>query len=223
MLLLQTTAQNLAWAKKLGGTNDGGRSIFTDAAGNVYTTGQFDATSDFDPGPGVFNLTAAGSSDIFVSKLDAAGNFVWAKAMGGIAYEESQSIALDALGHVYVAGYFYSPSISFGSNTLTNPNSKDSTADIFIAKLDNITGIEIEEHNNGVSVYPNPATDYFNIIAPSFTNSTLTLYDISGRVFLHQLFNTKAKLYLRGLAIGVYIAEIKSKEGSSVKVKVIKE
>lgn len=52
-----------------------GNSISVDASGNVYTTGYFAGTVNFDPGSGTFNLTAAGNQDIFISKLDASGNF----------------------------------------------------------------------------------------------------------------------------------------------------
>ena len=58
----------------MGGTgNDyGGTSIAIDSNSNVYTTGMFSGTADFDPGAGTFNLTSAGSGDIFVSKLGEA-------------------------------------------------------------------------------------------------------------------------------------------------------
>jgi len=75
-------AQTCFWAKSIGGTNDqSGTSIAVDDSGNVYTTGFFRGTVDFDPGAGVHNLTA-GWYVTFVSKLDASGNFIWAKAIG---------------------------------------------------------------------------------------------------------------------------------------------
>src|SRR5687768_9600823 len=67
------------WGKSIGGTeNNIPNSIAVDAAGNVYTTGLFSGNdTDFDPGPGVFTLFSYSAEDIFISKLDAAGNFVW--------------------------------------------------------------------------------------------------------------------------------------------------
>jgi hypothetical protein len=73
----------LTWAK--GMAIDHNARTVTDINGNVYTTGSFIDIVDFDPGPGVFNLTSSvGNYDIYVSKLDANGNFVWARQMGGL-------------------------------------------------------------------------------------------------------------------------------------------
>ena len=104
------SAKGLQWAKAMGGTSsydhDYAKSIAVDSSGNVYTTGYFYGTVDFNPGTGVFNLTSAGVSDIFISKLDASGNFVWAKAMGGTSTDLGYSIAVDGSGNVYTTGYF---------------------------------------------------------------------------------------------------------------------
>src|SRR3989344_5911709 len=85
-VLTNAQTPNFEWAKSIGGTSaDVGKSIAVDALGNVYTTGYFAGTVDFDPGPGIFNLTTtnfSGFPDIFISKLDEFGNFLWAKNIG---------------------------------------------------------------------------------------------------------------------------------------------
>ena len=61
----QAQSPTLAWAKAMGGTSlDQGRSVAVDGAGNVYTTGFFNGTVDFDPNTGVFNLTSTSNQDI---------------------------------------------------------------------------------------------------------------------------------------------------------------
>jgi len=79
------TAGNFKWAKRIGRfLTDHGTSIISDNFGNIFTTGSFSGTTDFNPDSlGTFYLTASGTSDIFILKLDSLGNFVWVKQMGG--------------------------------------------------------------------------------------------------------------------------------------------
>ena len=128
------------WAKQLGGANfDVANSIAVDAAGNIYTTGSFLGTSDFDPGLGVYNLTSIGSGDIFVSKLNSSGAFVWAKNFGGAGSgNDAKSIAVDATGNVYTTGYFdsivdFDPGIS--AYNLSAVGAYGGSVDVFISKL----------------------------------------------------------------------------------------
>ena len=69
----------------------------------MLTTGSFQLTVDFDPGPGTSNLDIySGQIGIFVSKLDSAGNFVWARKIGDTDGEEGGTgIAVDAQGNVF--------------------------------------------------------------------------------------------------------------------------
>jgi len=136
-LLLTAHAQpTLMWAKQMGGPDfDGGQSIAVDGSGNVYTTGAFVDTADFDPGASIFTLTSAGNADIFVSKLDASGNFVWAKKMGGASLDQGFSIAVDDSGSVYTTGYFHD-TVDFDPGASTFNMTSAGIRDIFISKLD---------------------------------------------------------------------------------------
>ncbi len=124
------------WGKNLGGSDyDFASAVAVDAAGNVYTTGNFDGTADFNPGSGTNNLSSAGYSDVFVCKLDASGNLVWARAMGGFGYDGGMSIAVDSKGNVYTVGYFMAIA-DFNPGSGTNTMNASGNADIFISKLD---------------------------------------------------------------------------------------
>ncbi|MCF6286156.1 MAG: SBBP repeat-containing protein [Candidatus Hydrogenedentes bacterium] len=83
-----------------------GEDIAVDGEGNVYTTGYFSGTVDFDPSSGTTMITSEGDYDAYVCKLDATGSLVWAKTIGGLYEERSNGIAIDVSGNVYVTGRF---------------------------------------------------------------------------------------------------------------------
>ena len=118
------------WTKNFGFTNGTyGKSIISDGSGNIYTTGQFYGTCDFDPGSGIYNLTSQGVPDVFVQKLDQNGNLIWAISLGTIGADLAESLTLDSFGNIYVTGIFTG---SLGSGVVSN----GSNPDIFIAKID---------------------------------------------------------------------------------------
>lgn len=132
-VLKLNTSGDFVWAKNMGGTfSSNGQSIAVDASENVYTTGSFLDTADFDPGPGTFFLQ--GAYDIFISKLDAAGNFVWAKNMGGTAINSGQSLVLDASNNIYVTGFF-SGTVDFDPGIETFNLTSDVSTDIFSTNI----------------------------------------------------------------------------------------
>ncbi|MBV6439443.1 MAG: hypothetical protein EPGJADBJ_01083 [Saprospiraceae bacterium] len=128
---------NFLWAKQFGGTStDVPRAIALDANGNIYITGQFSGTADFDPGPGAFNLTAAANEDIFVVKLNASGDLIWAKRLGGGGTDIAFSIALNAIGNISITGFFrYTADFDPGPGTF-NLSSSGISEDIFVCTLD---------------------------------------------------------------------------------------
>ena len=126
---------NLVWARAFGGTQaDSGWSVAVDGSGNTYTTGSFNGTADFDPSSNTTNLISAGGNDVFVSKLDASGNLVWARGFGGTVEDISQSVAVDSSGNVYTTGYFNGTADFDPGSGITNLTPAGGN-DMFISKL----------------------------------------------------------------------------------------
>ncbi len=128
---------NLCLAVNMGGSSyDTGKSLAIDGSGNIYCTGLFKGTADFDPGPGIHNITSNGSADIFVSKIDAIGNLIWVKTMGGNDFDFAHSIALDNYGAIYTTGRYESTADFDPDLTTTYNLTTNGAYDIFISKLD---------------------------------------------------------------------------------------
>ena len=124
---------NLIWVKQIGDSN--AKSIATDGDGNVYTTGSFQGTSDFDPGLAIDNLTPNGEIDGFIQKLDGNGNLIWVKQFGGVSEDLGQSITLDANDNIYTTGYF-SETVDFASDVPGAKGKAEGQTDVFVQKLD---------------------------------------------------------------------------------------
>jgi len=77
--------------------------ILTDTAGNTYIAG----SRTFNIGSSV--LSAIALNDVFVKKLDAAGNTVLFATLTGKGNDVATGLALDAAGNIYVAGSTTSP------------------------------------------------------------------------------------------------------------------
>src|SRR5207249_4817669 len=110
----------LVWAREAGGSSaDDTYAVTVDGQGNVYVGGSFRNTVDFDPGPGIANLTSDGSDDGFLWKLDTNGNYIWARrAGGGGGSDIVDSVAVDMVGNVYIGGYFQAL-ITFGTGPIS--------------------------------------------------------------------------------------------------------
>ena len=97
-----TIGQNLEWVRHFSapyGQNEG-KSIAIDSMGNVYIAGDFAAINDFDPGPGVYNISPMGGIDGFVCKLDNTGNLVWVSPIHDGGNISARGVALDLAGNV---------------------------------------------------------------------------------------------------------------------------
>lgn len=143
------------WARSISGPAAGGNAnvvitphgVTTDASGNVIVVGYFglagsatQAPVDFDPGAGVANLTNTGGWDPFIWKLDANGNFLWARTFvsttaGTATDERAWDVAADSSGNVFVSGFIqgtYGLDAGAGVASFTSAGEKDG----FLVKYD---------------------------------------------------------------------------------------
>src|SRR5688500_13866598 len=108
---LNAAGSALVYSTFLGGAGqDRGVSLAVDAVGQAYVTGST-LSFDFPTTPGAFDITCGTdgncnpdgyeSSDVFVTKLDAAGALVYSTFLGGELTEGGESIAVDAAGQAY--------------------------------------------------------------------------------------------------------------------------
>jgi Ca2+-binding RTX toxin-like protein len=100
---------NLVWARGLAsnGTTGSvaGNDVAVDGNGVVHVVGIFIGPQDFDPGPGVTQLTAQ-VVDPFLLRLNAAGDFASVWRWGGAGSQAVRGLALDG-GAAYVSGDFF--------------------------------------------------------------------------------------------------------------------
>ena len=115
----------IQWVHRDGGTQ-GDKGLAVAASGtDIYYTGWFSGSATI----GSTNLTGAGLDEIFIAKIDAAGNSQWADKAGGTGYDQGYGICTDGAGNVYATGSYDSVA-TFGTTTLTSAGSWD----VFIAK-----------------------------------------------------------------------------------------
>ncbi|TNE47443.1 MAG: hypothetical protein EP343_19935 [Deltaproteobacteria bacterium] len=127
-----------SWAESIGSTTPGGsesiRAIAQDGQGNFYITGSFHRQLAL----GTFTLNRHGGG-FFVAKLNSQLQVLWARPISADGYE-TQQVAVDGTGNVYLTGAFISSVAVFGTTTLQNRIlDKEGTTlgpQVFVAKLD---------------------------------------------------------------------------------------
>ena len=117
------------WAKRFGGTSiEDLADVTVDSQGNSYITGYFLGTTTFD----TTTFVSSGSYDIFVAKLDASGNLLWAKKAGGSGSDVGNAIVVGNDGSIYITGSFSSSPATFGNLSISSTGTAN---DVFVAKM----------------------------------------------------------------------------------------
>ena len=166
--------------------------------------------------------------DLFVVKINPEGLVQWAVSAGGNDSDYGMGIATNRDGKAFITGDFSSTSISFGTTTLVNANSTNNSTDYFVAMLNSTTGVIETSLHGSYSIYPNPATDEFEVKSPEFEadGATIELYDLNGRKLLERQIpkgSREITVDVRSLQSGMYFCRVTIGDETAAKKLVIKK
>jgi hypothetical protein len=209
---------NFIWGKSIGSVGpEEGASLAVNPAGEVYMAGTHVLTIDLDPGPGTFNLTSTGNTEIFFAKYSSVGTFIWGAGFGSFDGDAAH-YAKVYNGNVYFGGVYYD-TIDFNPGTAVDNFISDGMQDIFLSKYSELpASTEFERLTVEPVVFPNPTEGPLTIV---FSNSeyAISLYDILGNL----LFTGREtrQLDLSSYAKGIYKLVITTSNGAQSVKKII--
>ncbi len=229
-VLQLSSAGNYNWVNKIGGSRDDQVvDIAIDHQHNVYVTGYFRDTVDFDPDTSIsFNLVAQGNYDHYISQLDTSGALSWVQHFTGNISSSANSVFVDNRDNLYTVGSFqgtvdFDPFSSVKNRTAVGQN------DVFIQRhtpspLVNLLELN-EAINRNVKVYPNPSQDRIRIdFEKEYKTIEMKVYNINGTLMQEQSY---LNLQLIGADVegenGIYFVELLLNGTERKTLKVIKK
>ena len=188
-LLKLTATGDFVWAKTVadGSNSNYMVSVKVNSSGEIYLGGYFGGTQDYDPGIGIVPLTAVGSLDVFVSKLNNNGDLIWAKQIGSSNADYVNGFELDTDEGVLLAGT-YKGTCDFdpGAGTVNLISSGED--DAFVVKWDSGGNYEwvkslsgtVSSNENLGSITLNPAGSIY--ISGNSNSGTINFDGIASSV-----------------------------------------
>lgn len=206
-----STSGNLFWAGQMGGSSvDAGHAICVDVNDNVYTTGRFSGTADFDPSTTSNTQTSSGTYDVYMSKLSSTGTYVWAHHIGGASNDVGNGIAVDANNSVFCTGYF-AGSADMDPQASTWSVTSNGQDDMMLVKYSQ-SGVGINEQTSNVfvEVFPNPSQGPVTIKVEGVDGPKLVrLVSLTGEVLSEQMMSGPTLLIdMSPFAEGIYFIEV---------------
>jgi hypothetical protein len=205
------TGGNFVWATQLGGIyNDEYKSMACDGSGNIFLSGTFQGTVDFDNGPGTATLAANSTDATFICKLDSSANFVWVKQLSdGNSF--CHGLSVDASGNILATGES-DASVDFdpGAGVVTH------TAGGFVLKLNSSGSYLWSDAQAGAIGRSVCADQYGNVcvagknIFSKYTSGGTLSWSLSQPEIIGLMVDANGKLYASGTTTNndLYIAVI---------------
>ncbi|WP_207220062.1 Ig-like domain repeat protein, partial [Emticicia agri] len=201
-------AGDILWLKRAGGNTNWDIAYgITTSGTNVYITGKFQETANFNTPStsGSNEVTSAGADDAFIAKYHSSGNFIWAKRAGGNSYDLSKNIALSG-NNLYIVGQFFG-SMDFNNPSATGANELIATSGYnnFLVKYDDTTlatTTTLTSNNNPASVGAN--VQLTATVTPSAATGIVTFKEGSTVLGTATLSSGVAKFNTSLLMIGTH-------------------
>src|SRR5260370_437852 len=132
---IDPSSSTLVYSTYLGGSNfDQGHGIAVDSSGNAYVTGytgslDFPTFNALQPGYG------GGIVDAFVAKIGPTGTLLYSTYLGGSGNDQSNGIAVDSAGAVYLTGSTSSTNFPIVSAVQAQYRARSGATNAFVTKL----------------------------------------------------------------------------------------
>jgi hypothetical protein len=218
----------------VGGTGqDQAHRLTTDNQQNIYVTGWFRTSANFNPNGTAITLTGnctGGGHDGYIAKYNSSGICQWAKQFGGVVNGTDQltlgtSVKLLNEQQVVFSGRFHGNN-AFASIPLSPMTNSNGASDLFICLLDSagnyqnpLTAIDENIQFNAFKIYPNP-TSAFIFVNIQNQVKEVSIYNLVGQKMESKLDNNKIEV--SNLVNGTYFIKIADQIGNFYTTKFIK-
>ncbi len=233
LLLTHSTIPANAWNQSTfaaqaygGGGFETTVGIATDAAGNIYSTGTLAGAIDVDPSPtSTATLSQVGGGvDIWITKFNSSGEYIWGKVFGGTDGDVPYGIDVDSNGNVFVVGT-YAGTVDFDPGAGTTSRTSRGNNDNFVVKLttdgnfawvkefgganeERATGVVLDTNNNILvtglfndNVDFNPAPLETNTVTGNYADGFVLKLDPNGGYLWAKGFGGSSADYGEGIAV----------------------
>lgn len=233
LLLTHSTIPANAWNQSTfaaqaygGGGFEATVGIATDASGNIYSTGTLAGAIDVDPSPtSTATLSQVGGGvDIWITKFNSSGEYIWGKVFGGTDGDVPYGIDVDSNGNIFVVGT-YAGTVDFDPGAGTTSRTSRGNDDNFVIKLttdgnfawvkefgganeERATGVILDLNNNILitglyngNVDFNPAPLETNTVTGSYADGFALKLDANGGFLWAKGFGGSSADYGEGIAV----------------------
>lgn len=125
------------WGMHWGGAEeDIAIGVASNSAGDIFVSGHFETSADLDPDPVDVDTHTGFGFNVFLSKFDTSGDYVWGKSWGVMGEARGRGVTTDADGNSWITGWFSGSSIDFDPDPVgedVHPSNGDQ--DVFLSKF----------------------------------------------------------------------------------------